>query len=130
MTASARYGLWSGLVAVAALPVVGLSVERGPALAWGVAGWGAMALAGVAGGAWLAARHGGASRAFLVALGTTMGARATLGVAGALAAGRAGALGAYVAGLVAGYAPLQAFEMLWFLRAGRTGAAGCEVGRR
>ncbi len=117
---TARYFRASGAVALSAgLLLVGLSSARGPAaVAWAVVGWGVMALAGVAGGAWIVSRHGRPGSGFLVAVGACMLARLFAGAAAAVAAASAGmsAVWAFLAGAGVTYVALQVFELSWFLR--------------
>ncbi|HKQ62325.1 MAG TPA: hypothetical protein VJS92_13620, partial [Candidatus Polarisedimenticolaceae bacterium] len=85
---------------------------------WSLLGWASTGFTGVAGGAWMAARHGTQGAGFMVAMGTSMLARLLLAAAGAFTAATQGAqaAGAYAAGLAAGYLPLQVFEARWFLK--------------
>jgi hypothetical protein len=89
---------------------------------WSLLGWGFMAGTAVIGGAWTAARHGTSGAGFLVALQTCILARLALAVGGAVVAmlSAEGAIRAYLVGLVAGFVPLQVFEVVWFFR--RTGS--------
>lgn len=121
MTApAARYAFWSGLVALGV--GVALLLVAGPfgpdAVRWTLLGWSVMAVTGVAGGSWLARVHGRPGAGFLVALGTCMLARLFAAAAGAGAAAWIGMSAAwpFVGGLVAGFLPMQAFEITWFLR--------------
>jgi hypothetical protein len=93
-------------------------------LAWGLVGWGSMAVVGLSGGAWTVARHGSPAAGFLLAAGTCMLARLILLAAGAFAAKPQGmeAVYAYLIGFGAAYLPIQVFEMRWFLRRNRVGA--------
>jgi hypothetical protein len=115
-----RYALVAGVVALAmALPLVAGSLRFGPvALRFALAGWAVTALAGIAGGAWLVARHGANGTAFFVALASGMLARLVLAAVGAGIAAMRGteAVFAYAVGLLAGFLPLQVFEMVWFQR--------------
>ena len=121
MTAPAtRYALWSGLLALAV--GVGLMLIAGPfgpsAVRWTLFGWAVMALTGVFGGSWLAGVHGRPGAGFLVALGTCMLVRLFAAATGAAAAAMSGMPAAwpFVGGLFAGFLPMQAFEIAWFLR--------------
>jgi hypothetical protein len=92
--------------------------------AWVIAGWAVLAVAGTAGGAWLAREHGKPGAAFLVALGAGVAARFVAVAGGCVAAALAGkgALTAYAVGVLTGFVPVQAFEALWFFRRSRAGA--------
>jgi hypothetical protein len=121
-----RFAILGGVIAVGAglaLLPVGLA-RGGMALRWGAIGWAIMAVIGVVGGAWLARMHGRQGSGFLVALGTCMLARLFASVGGALGAAISGmdAVWPFLAGLCAGYVPLQAFEMIWFVRRSRVQA--------
>jgi hypothetical protein len=116
-----RFVLWSGASALgAALIAVPLAaVAWGwPAARWSLLGWLLTALAGVAGGLWLATRHGTRGTGFLVAVGVCMLARLILFVAGPIAVAPRGveAALACVVGLFAGYVPTQAAEVIWIAR--------------
>jgi hypothetical protein len=91
------------------------------AAAWTALGWSITAVAGVVGGAWVVSRHGRAGAGFFVALQACILARLGLSAIGAIlvASRDPGAAWAYLAGLVAGFLPLQAFEILWFFRNAR-----------
>ena len=115
-----RYAAWStaiaGIVGLTLLPVA--SSYGRVAVQWSIAGWLVTTAIGVAGGSWIVARHGSAGPGFLIAFGVCMLARlAALGVGATVAATRgSGAVGAYLAGLLIGYLPPQAWEMVWLLR--------------
>jgi hypothetical protein len=85
---------------------------------WVVMGVLAMALPGVAGGAWLAREHGRAGSRFVAVLQVGMLVRLVLAALVAMGAARAGgpAMAASMAGLAAGFLPVIAFEMVWFAR--------------
>ena len=77
-----------------------------------------MAVPGVLGGVWLAREHGRSAPRFLLALACGFITRLVLAGSAAFFASRAGG-GAGIAllvGLAAGFVPLLAFEMFWFLR--------------
>jgi hypothetical protein len=130
----ARYALVAATVALAtALPLVAGTARFGPvALRFALAGWALMALAAIAGGAWLVARHGLTGSAFFVALASCMLARLILAAVGAGIAAMRGteAVFAYAVGLVAGYVPLQVFEMVWFQRRTASGRPNARVTSR
>jgi len=127
-----RFVAWSGATALAAgLVLLPFLAPRGSQiLLSGLLGWLAMSVVGVAGGWWLVARHGSAAAAFLRAMGICMLARLVVAAAGAFGARAVGAAPAYayLAGLAAGYLPVQALEMVWFLRRDRFHAATDERG--
>ena len=83
---------------------------------WAAKGFLAMALPGVAGGAWLAREHGRAGSRFVVAVQAGIFVRLGFAAVVAFGAARAGGAAptASLAGLAAGFAPLTAFEMAWF----------------
>jgi hypothetical protein len=78
-----------------------------------------MAVPGVLGGAWLAREHGRSPTRFLIALAAGFVTRLVLAGSAAFFAARAGGGAglALLAGLAAGFVPLTAFEMFWFVRA-------------
>jgi hypothetical protein len=96
---------------------------------WVVSGFLAMALPGVAGGAWLAREHGRAASRFVAVLQTGMLLRLVLGAIVAMGAANAGgsAVVASMAGLAAGFLPVMAFEMAWFARTRENGGARTET---
>jgi hypothetical protein len=115
-----RFALWSGgsglIVALLLMP---LALGRGElAVQWGLLGWLLTTVAGVGGGVWVVAQHGGSGVGFLLALGVCMLTRLILFVAGPFAAASLGAeaVWACVVGLFAGYLPAQATELIWFAR--------------
>jgi len=116
----AGFAIRGGVVCVAAGTAAAIAAApAGPAtLAWVLAGWTVPAAAGLAGGARMAELRGRAGPGFLVALGICMLARLAGVALGAGAAAWVGpaAVGPYLAGLAAGYVPLQAYELVWFVR--------------
>lgn len=124
MRAPLRFAVCAAAVSAGASVLgVPLAVSVGePALCWMLLGLLIMSATGIAGGAWLAARHGGPGSGFLAALGVCMLARFGLSAGGALAAAARGPEPAwsYMAGLGLGYFPLQGFEIVWFLRGARS----------
>lgn len=123
MSPATRFTLAGGATAAASgAAVLGWTAEHGASsLVWTALGWAASAVPGVAVGAWLARRHGTEGTGFVVAMGTGMLVR-LLAVTGTLAAALKAGNGAYrpwLAGFVAGYAPLQLFEFIWFYRRSR-----------
>ena len=96
---------------------------------WVVSGVLAMALPGIAGGAWLAREHGRARSGFVAVLQAGMLVRLVLGALVAIGAAKAGgsAMAASMAGLAAGFLPVMAFEMVWFARAREGGGARKET---
>lgn len=86
-------------------------------------GWALMAGAGLAGGLFLVRAHGRPGTGFMGALVASILARLALSSAGAAwaAASSIETVWAYLGGLAAGYVPLQAFELAWFIRHDRRG---------
>jgi hypothetical protein len=123
---AARFGLIGGASALAAAAaLLPFAFHEGAvALRWGLSGWLIMSVIGLAGGMWLVLKHGRQGSGFLVALGTCMLARLFASAAGAFGAAAQGmeAVWAYIVGLVAGYLPLQFFEIWWFVRGSRRAA--------
>ena len=76
-----------------------------------------MAAVGVAGVIWTGWSHGKAGTGFIAAVAMCMLARLFLAAAGAWGATRQGmeTVWPYILGLAAGYLPLQAYELNWFL---------------
>lgn len=126
-----RFAASGGAIAViSGLLLLPLVASRGSvALQWSLAGWLLTTAIGVLGGAWIVAQHGSAGPGFLIAFGVCMLARLTaLGIGALVSAGRGGeAIGAYLAGLLVGYLPPQAWEMVWLLRATRHSRGGTRV---
>ncbi len=123
-----RFATLGGAIAV----IIGLLLlpfvapQGSVALRWSLAGWLLTTSIGVLGGAWIVAQHGTTGPGFLIAFGVCMLARLTaLGIGALVSAGRGGeAVGAYLAGLLVGYLPPQAWEMIWLLRATRHSRGG------
>lgn len=117
---SLRFAILAASVAVLSGAVaVGMALRSGGA-AWAVVGWAPVAVAGIAGGAWLAEAHGRMNRSFFLAFALGMAGRSVAVIASVLCAltASADAWKPCLAGLAAGYFPLQVFEIGWFLRAG------------
>ena len=116
----------SGAVALAVglLILAFAGVEGWAPARWSLLGWVIMAVTGVGGGAWAVRRHGDPGPGFFLAFGICMLARLIASALGAATAAAYGmdAVWPYLAGLVATYAPLQIFEMSWFLRQTRSDA--------
>ncbi len=91
---------------------------------WGMAGWLVAASISVSGGAWLAFCHGRPGAAFMAAMAATTASRlVALGAGVALATAAGGpARWSYVGGFATGFAPVMAWEVAWFFRAGRRSA--------
>ena len=88
------------------------------AAGWATRGFLAMALPGVAGGAWLAREHGRAESRFVIAVMAGILVRlvvAAIVVSGAAQAGGSAMTGS-LAGFCAGFVPVMAFETAWFSR--------------
>jgi hypothetical protein len=96
---------------------------------WAAKGFLAMALPGVAGGAWLAREHGRPGSRFVIALQAGMVVRLTFAavvVFGAAKAGGSSTTGLF-AGLAAGFVPVMVFEMTWFARSRGAQGMGTET---
>ena len=109
-------GVLASILAIAL--VLALRPHGGSAIRFALAGWGIIALTGVAGGAWIARNHGRGIVAFLVALQSCMLARLALAAGGAFVSWKAGedAIRFFLTGLAVGFLPLQTFEIVWFYR--------------
>jgi hypothetical protein len=101
-----------------ALALAAAWLEGSAGRAWLLFGWTPMAALGLAGGLWVAARHGRPGPGFIVALLAGMLARlAVAGTGVGLAAFAGGtALRAHLEGLALGFVPLQVHEALFFWR--------------
>ncbi len=112
----------SVVTALGAVVVVPWASSLGPgAVGWAASAWAAMAIVGIAAGAWLVNEYGRAGSGFVVAMGTGILLRSMVAlgwVAWSLRAG-GGAHRPCLAGLAAAYVPLQVLEVAWFHRAGR-----------
>lgn len=120
-TAARRYAVGSGIAALASACVVAAVATATDGLGWALAGWSVTALTGVIGGSWMTARVGSPDTGVLVAFGATLLARLVVSTGGAAVASAAGdaAFWPFLGGLVAGFVPVQAFEIGWFYRMGR-----------
>jgi hypothetical protein len=96
------------------------------ASAWAAKGFLAMAVPGITCGSWLAREHGRSASRFLIALATGFIIRLVLAALAAFFAAKVDAGAALIAGLAAGFVPLTAFEMIWFLRARGAQGLGTE----
>ena len=117
-------GIGASIAALAGLASFTVARSAGPAaVAPCLVGWAIMAASGLAGGLFLVRAHGRSGTGFLGALVASMLARLALSSAGAAwaAASSVETVWAYLGGLVAGYVPLQAFELVWFIRRDRRG---------
>jgi hypothetical protein len=104
------------------LAVLWAASPRGePILVGSLLGWGIMAATGTATGIWMIRVYGKPGSGFLAAIAAGMLARLFLGAGGAWWAARQGKemVWAYLVGLLAGYLPLQLFELAWFFRKAR-----------
>ena len=123
MSRAGTFGAICGMIAVATgVAVYAVAAPRGAEIIrWSVTGWAIMAVTGVVTGLWMVRVHGKPGSGFLAAMGTGMLARLFLSAGGALWAAQhgIGLVWAFLAGLVAGYLPLQAFEVAWFFREAR-----------
>lgn len=132
MTRGGTYAAGSAGVAVVAAALA-FAAGVGPGAAaggYGWLGWGMMATAGIGSGTWLAVVHGRPGTAFLVALLAGILGRLLATLAGAAIAATGGKEGlfAFLAGVAAGFVPLQAYEIAFFVLAGRRGAGGDSSG--
>jgi len=125
--ASLRFGAGAALTAAVAAGVLllGLRGAASEALAWAMAGFVAMSVPIIVTGAWLAHEQGRAGAAFVVALAAGLLLRAGLLAIVVAAAARQGesSLLPALSGLVLGFVPLTAFEMIWFARRARFAAS-------
>ena len=123
MTRTGTFATLCGSIAVASgITVYAVAAPRGVEIVrWSMGGWAIMAAVGVITGLWMVRVHGKPGSGFLAAMGTGMLARLFLSAGGALWAAQYGFeyVWAFLAGLVAGYLPLQAFEVTWFFREAR-----------
>jgi hypothetical protein len=83
---------------------------------WAATGFLAMAVPGIAAGAWFARAYGRPGSQFALALAAGAGARMVLAALAAIFAARASAGTALVAGLAAGFVPVTTYEIVWFAR--------------
>jgi hypothetical protein len=90
-----------------------LAAARTGSFAWLAGGAGAMALAGLATGAWLVAQHGGRLSRFLAGMVAGLLVRMALVLGGAAPLALAGqaAFWSYVLGLAAVFVPMQVHEI-------------------
>ena len=120
---SLRFGVGAALTAAiaAGLLLLGLRGAAADASAWAMAGFAAMSFPIMATGAWLAHEQGRPGAAFVVALAAGLCLRAGLLAIVVAAAARQGepSLLPALSGLVLGFVPLTAFEMIWFARRAR-----------
>jgi hypothetical protein len=125
-----RFGLGATAAATvgAAALLAGSAGRDELAAGWATKGFLAMALPGVAFGAWLAREHGRAGSRFVVALLAGIGVRFTFATIAAFGAAMAGgsATTGLLAGLAAGFVPVTLFEMAWFSRSRSAPFAGTE----
>jgi hypothetical protein len=123
MNRAGRFAIVCILIAVASgVAVYAVASPRGAEIVrWSMTGWAITAVVGVVTGLWMVRVHGKPGSGFLAAMGTGMLARLFLSAAVALWAAQHGIeyVWAFLAGLVAGYLPMQAFEVTWFLREAR-----------
>lgn len=88
------------------------------AILWAAGGWLAVASLGVADGVWLNRKHGTSGSGFMLAMVVGILARLVIVGAGSVVAFRSGgdAAWGFLAGVGAGFVPVQAFEVIWFMR--------------
>lgn len=104
---------------MALLGLGGIVALGGSASAWAFAGWAVAAVSGLVVGAWVARGHGGPARDFLLRFSASMLARFAayaLGLLGAFRLQGSEAVLPYLLGLLLGYLPVQAHEMIGFAR--------------
>lgn len=101
------------------------------AAGWAAKGFLAMALPGVAVGAWLSREHGRAGSRFVVGLLAGIAVRFTFAAIAAFVAAKAGtsATTGLLAGLAAGFVPVMLFETAWFAHSRNAPCMGAEQGR-
>ena len=132
MTVRSTIGFVLGASTAASLGVVvllaGYARADRVAAGWAATGFLAMALPGVAGGAWLAREHGRSASRFIVALATGFVTRLAAAAVAVFFESRAGggAGPALLSGLAAGFVPVTLFEMAWFVRARGVQRLGAE----
>ncbi len=109
-------------LAAGAMGLVGLGVILAlgdSAGGWAFVGWAVAAVSGLVGGGCVARGHGGPGRDFLLRFSASMLARFIaygVGLAGAFRMRGSEAVMPYLLGLVLGYVPAQAYEMIGFVR--------------
>jgi len=132
VTSKSTIGFVLGASVAAAIGAVALLFGYGDAdrlaSGWAAKGFLAMAVPGIAGGAWLAREHGRSASRFLAALATGFITRLVLAAVAAYFVARAGdgAGTALLSGLAAGFVPLMVFEMAWFIRSRGAHGLGTE----
>ena len=132
MNVRSTIGFVLGASAAASVGAIALLATYAPAdrvaAGWAATGFLAMAVPGVAGGAWLAGEHGRPGARFLVALAAGFATRLIAAAVAAFFASRAGdgAALALLSGLAAGFVPVMLFETAWFVRARGVRPVGTE----
>jgi len=130
---SVRFAACAALTAAIAAGVLFLALQGSApeASAWAMAGFAAMALPTLLTGAWLAHEQGRVGVAFVIAMSAGLLLRAGLLAVVVGAAARQGppSLAPALYGLVLGFVPLTAFEMIWFARRARIGVAPARTPR-
>ena len=117
----------AGVVGLAAGGLVALGVlawGRGAeALPWAALGWAPAVAVGIGSGTWMAASHGRPTAGFLAGMVAGILGRLLVAALGAAAVMLAGGseLWPFLAGWAGGFAPLQAYEIVFFHRAARVG---------
>jgi hypothetical protein len=122
-----RFVMIAAMVALLPLCLLPWAANRlGVNLPWAMAGWFLVSLIGVVAGGWAVSKHGKEGNGFLAGLVGGILARmllAVLGIALASTSGRP-AIIAFLAGVVAGFVPVQIFEVSWFFRSTVPGSTG------
>lgn len=125
--ANKQFVIGASLVALVPLCLLPWAAGRlGDSLGWTLAAWFLVSLIGVMAGGWVVSQHGKPGNGFLAGLVGGILARMTLAVLGgalAMSSGRA-AVVAFLAGVVAGFVPVQIFEVFWFFRSSARRVAG------
>jgi ABC-type spermidine/putrescine transport system permease subunit II len=120
-----------GAVLAVALGLVGLPLIWGRFAgsgAWATSGWLSATAVGLGAGAWMARVHGRPGPGFLAALVTGMLARLVVvgvGLVLALRAGDGPGWG-FLCGFAIGFVPLQAYEVVWSMRAAKARSAAAD----
>jgi hypothetical protein len=122
-----KFVMIASMVALVPLCMLPWAANRlGRDLLWALGGWFLVSLIGVVAGGWVVSQHGTPGNGFLAGLVGGILARmalAVLGIAVASSSGRA-AIVAFLAGVVAGFVPVQIFELSWFFRSSVRGSTG------
>jgi len=110
-----------GALATTAVSAVGigwwLAGRDSAVTSWASIGFVVTAAPGIVIGSWLAAEHGHTGSRFLIAIAAGFVTRLVLAAVAAFGAAKAGGAAGFglISGLAAGFVPLTAFEMIWFV---------------